>query len=147
MVRSNPAALALTRGTDLATVAELLGHKDLNTTRGYLHLVDTRRRDAVRRLAVTVPEDVLDGVGKEPRDAAALSSMKEAVPKVLESPATPEAQHLDDQYRLGDNLDPKEPVTDNPGPTKTTHALLDVGCVREGSRCLALVDARCWSPT
>jgi hypothetical protein len=58
-LRHTAATLALTMGTDLATVAELLRHSDLNTTRRYLHLVDTRRRDAVRRLSVTVPEEVL----------------------------------------------------------------------------------------
>lgn len=62
-LRHSAATLALTMGTDLATVAELLRHEDLNTTRRYLHLVDTRRREAVRRLAVTVPEGVLPAVG------------------------------------------------------------------------------------
>jgi site-specific recombinase XerD len=61
-LRHTAATLALTMGTDLATVAELLRHSDLNTTRRYLHLVDTRRRDAVRRLSITVPEEVLRNV-------------------------------------------------------------------------------------
>jgi integrase/recombinase XerC len=54
-LRHSCATLALTLGTDLSTVAELLRHSDLNTTRRYLHLVDERRREAVRRLAVAVP--------------------------------------------------------------------------------------------
>jgi integrase/recombinase XerC len=100
-LRHSAATLALTMGTDLATVAELLRHRDLNTTRGYLHLVDTRRREAVHRLAVTVPQDVLEAV-----EAAARASVpvpppaNETVPQVSESPATPHRENLDDQYRL-----------------------------------------------
>jgi len=100
-LRHSAATLALTTGTDLATVAELLRHSDLNTTRGYLHLVDTRRREAVHRLAVTVPQDVLDAVGTEsPAFAPALILAKEPAPVTLESPATPRPEDLDDQYRL-----------------------------------------------
>ena len=41
-LRHSAATLALTTGSDLSTVAELLRHSDLNTTRRYLHLVDER---------------------------------------------------------------------------------------------------------
>lgn len=100
-LRHSVATLALTTGTDLATVAELLRHKDLNTTRGYLHLVDTRRREAVHRLAVTVPQDVLDAVGREaPAFATAPMLAKEPAPATRESPATPRTENLDDQYRM-----------------------------------------------
>lgn len=58
-LRHTAATLILTADTDLATVGELLRHSDLNTTRVYLHLVDTRRREAVRRLEGTVPTSVL----------------------------------------------------------------------------------------
>ncbi|MBI5515243.1 MAG: tyrosine-type recombinase/integrase [Deltaproteobacteria bacterium] len=58
-LRHTAATLTLTAGTDLATVGELLRHSDLNTTRVYLHLVDTRRREAVRRLEATIPASVL----------------------------------------------------------------------------------------
>lgn len=100
-LRHSAATLALTTGTDLATVAELLRHRDLNTTRGYLHLVDTRRREAVRRLAVTVPPDVLDAVGRESfASPLTQDSAKEPVPTKPETPTSLRNETLDDQYRL-----------------------------------------------
>ena len=100
-LRHSAATLALTMGTDLATVAELLRHTDLNTTRGYLHLVDTRRREAVHRLAVSVPQDVLDAVGEKPPAFAPVPmSANELAPATLESPPSRRAEDLDDQYRL-----------------------------------------------
>lgn len=71
-LRHTAATLTLTAGTDLATVGELLRHSDLNTTRVYLHLVDTRRREAVHRLEGTVPVSVLSPAKRTtptPRDA------------------------------------------------------------------------------
>lgn len=59
VLRHSAATLALTMGSDVSTVAELLRHSDLNVTRRYLHLVDTRRREAVRLLGATIPRDVL----------------------------------------------------------------------------------------
>lgn len=100
-LRHSAATLALTTGTDLATVAELLRHTDLNTTRGYLHLVDTRRREAVHRLAVTVPQDVLDAVA--PALSASVTASLPANESLLaapESPTTLGDQTLDGQYRL-----------------------------------------------
>lgn len=67
--RHSAATLALTMGTDLATVGELLRHSDLNTTRRYLHLVDARRREAVGKLAATVPADLLGCLGRAPAEA------------------------------------------------------------------------------
>lgn len=58
-LRHTTATLALTMGSDLSTVADLLRHTDLNTTRRYLHLVDERRREAVRRLGSCIPEELL----------------------------------------------------------------------------------------
>ncbi|MDD2786013.1 MAG: tyrosine-type recombinase/integrase [Patescibacteria group bacterium] len=58
-LRHTTATLALTMGSDLSTVADLLRHSDLNTTRRYLHLVDERRREAVRRLGSCVPQEIL----------------------------------------------------------------------------------------
>lgn len=61
--RHSAATLALGFGVDLATVADLLRHSDVNVTRRYyLHLVDERRRGAVERLATTVPAEVLPTV-------------------------------------------------------------------------------------
>ncbi len=58
-LRHTTATLALTMGADLSTVADLLRHADLNVTRRYLHLVDERRREAVRRLALGIPEGLV----------------------------------------------------------------------------------------
>ena len=54
-LRHSAATLALTMGVDVSTVAEILRHSDLNTTRGYLGLVDARRRDAIQKLAIAIP--------------------------------------------------------------------------------------------
>ncbi|MBL8679842.1 MAG: tyrosine-type recombinase/integrase [Myxococcales bacterium] len=58
-MRHSAATLALYLGTDLINVAGLLRHTDLNTTRGYISLIDTQRREAVRRLATTIPDELL----------------------------------------------------------------------------------------
>lgn len=58
-LRHGTATISLTLGIDISTVAELLRHSNLNTTRRYAHLVDVRRRDAVNRLAATIPPAVL----------------------------------------------------------------------------------------
>ncbi|TAK32765.1 MAG: hypothetical protein EPO40_01685 [Myxococcaceae bacterium] len=106
-LRHSAATFALMAGIDLATVAELLRHSDLNTTRGYVHLIDVRRREAVRRLAPTVPQDVLDAITAEsPANASALSPAEESVPAQPEAPTTPRAEDLDDQYRLVAEISP-----------------------------------------
>lgn len=58
-LRHTAGTQALMEGSDLATVAELLRHVRLETTRKYLHFVDTRRRDAVAKLSSGVPIEVL----------------------------------------------------------------------------------------
>lgn len=68
--RHSAATLALTMGSDLSTVAELLRHSDLNTTRRYLHLVDERRREAVRRLAAAIPPELVPGPALPASDPA-----------------------------------------------------------------------------
>lgn len=69
--RHSVATLALTMGTDLATVGELLRHADLNSTRRYLGLIDLRRREAVGKLAVAVPAELVDELSSaEPSDEA-----------------------------------------------------------------------------
>lgn len=93
------ATLELQAGTDLATLAEMLGHSDINTTARYLHWIDTRRREAVRKLAFTVPPDVLPAVSS-PGD----SFQKVETPPLLEDSqeavSTPPIQ-LDDQDGFG----------------------------------------------
>jgi hypothetical protein len=65
-LRHGTATISLTLGIDISTVAELLRHSNLNTTRRYAHLVDVRRRDAVNRLGATIPPAVLPPSIREP---------------------------------------------------------------------------------
>jgi integrase/recombinase XerC len=90
--RHTTATLALTLGADLSTVGDLLRHSDLNTTRRYLHLVDERRREAVGRLAVAIPAELLHERRNEPEaPSAGPQSNVRALPWPLD------AQHgLDD---------------------------------------------------
>ena len=97
--RHSFATLELMAGTDLATVAELLGHSDLNNTRRYLHFVDTRRREAVRRLAYTVPETVLPV--EADADVPVRSIAERGLPPVPEGASTSPPKELDGQYGLG----------------------------------------------
>jgi site-specific recombinase XerD len=94
-LRHTAATLTLTAGTDLATVGELLRHSDLNTTRVYLHLVDTRRREAVRRLEGTVPASVL-----HPANPTPLAPQPAGLPKPLEPLDSLRKLGLDDQCGL-----------------------------------------------
>lgn len=94
-LRHTAATLTLTAGTDLATVAELLRHRDVNTTRRYLHLIDTRRREAVRRLAGTVPVAVLPVLAPPAPDVPGVGL---AVDR--EGPRSSARPELDDQRGL-----------------------------------------------
>jgi integrase/recombinase XerC len=103
--RHSAATLALTTGADLSTVAELLRHSDLNTTRRYLHLVDERRREAVRRLAIAIP---LELVPSTATISAKSSHPSEVMPARFQ--AATENLHrsensLDAQHDLDANLD------------------------------------------
>ncbi len=97
-LRHTAATLTLMAGTDLSTVAELLRHRNVNTTRRYLHLVDTRRREAVRRLEGTVPTTILPAANSTtpgtPQRATA------SLPKPQKSPVFPRPIDLDDQQGL-----------------------------------------------
>lgn len=53
--RHSVATLALMRGADISTIGDLLRHSNLNTTRRYLRLVDTRKRQVVELLSDLVP--------------------------------------------------------------------------------------------
>ncbi len=131
-LRHTTATLALTMGTDLATVGELLRHSDLNSTRRYLHLVDTRRREAVTRLATTVPQEVLLGLSpKSTRDPTATSSQPTLAESTKPRESSPEIP-LDDQYGLVAVSPPPETSTT---ATNTTRS-------HQGARC-RWISARC----
>ena len=97
-LRHTAATLTLTAGTDLSTVAELLRHRNVNTTRRYLHLVDTRRREAVRRLEGTIPTTILPCADSTTPNA--LSATAVPLPEPHEAPVSPGRIDLDDQQGL-----------------------------------------------
>lgn len=94
------ATLELRAGTDLATLAELLGHSDINTTARYLHWIDTRRREAVRKLAFTVPQDVLSPAS--PRSESLQKDESPTRPEDSQGAASSPPIRLDDQDGLDD---------------------------------------------
>lgn len=56
--RHSAATLALSQGTDVVTVSQILRHASINTTMLYLHLGDGDRRKAIGRLGVLVPSEL-----------------------------------------------------------------------------------------
>ncbi|MBI5511444.1 MAG: tyrosine-type recombinase/integrase [Deltaproteobacteria bacterium] len=141
-LRHTAATLTLTAGTDLSTVAELLRHSDVNTTRRYLHLVDTRRREAVRRLEGTVPAAIL------PVPSATTTNMPRGtlttLPNPREASVSPGPFDLDDQHGMGDIFDTKQPVPVGPDSAFTSRTSLGARCVAVGALCVP-VGARCRS--
>ncbi len=79
-------------------MAELLRHSDVNTTRRYLHLVDTRRREAVRRLEGTVPAAILPAPSLTPTNTQRSAPTTLLNPR--EAPVSPGPFDLDDQHGL-----------------------------------------------
>lgn len=100
-MRHSWATIALTLGIDLATIADQLGHEDVNTTRKYyMHLVDERRRQAVRKLEIAIPPELRGGStpASERVSAAPGDPMRTARPL----PSKP----LDVQHGLDDGAEP-----------------------------------------
>lgn len=141
-LRHTAATLTLTAGTDLSTVAELLRHSDVNTTRRYLHLVDTRRREAVRRLENTVPAAVLPAV-----TATGTTSAKSAAPTrpgPREGLVSPRHSDLDDQYGLVAQFQPNSATN-----TNTTRSSVGARCRSSSALCsVAFVgEVPCFAPS
>lgn len=63
----------LVRGAALDAVADVLGHRSLETTRIYSHLVDVRARQAINDAGARIPRDVLAEHAHPPIDAEALT--------------------------------------------------------------------------
>jgi len=59
-LRHSMATLSLELGGDIATISEILRHSSVAITQRYLHGLDGRRRDVVRRLASTIPREIID---------------------------------------------------------------------------------------
>lgn len=97
-LRHTTATLAILGGADLSAVADLLRHDDLNTTRRYLHLVDERRRDAVRRIASSVPPELLAGKAPDTETSPEIGKCMPGSSKNDED----KPDIVDVQYGLGD---------------------------------------------
>ncbi|MDP3177671.1 MAG: tyrosine-type recombinase/integrase [Spirochaetaceae bacterium] len=80
-------------GAPLSSVSEMLGHASIATTQWYIHLSDTHRREAVRRIEGTVPTSVLPSRLIEETTNATRSETPEA-------PASPPRPGLDDECGL-----------------------------------------------
>lgn len=80
-------------GAPLSSVSEMLGHASIATTQWYIHLSDTHRREAVRRIEGTVPAAVL------PR-APAPPAAKDTLLNLPEVPLFPAQNELDDECGL-----------------------------------------------
>ncbi len=99
-LRHTMATLGLYFGSDLATVGELLRHSSLDTTRRYVHLLDERRREAVARLAKTIPLSVLPAIPMASHDR-----MEPLRPELDDEPRPMEdriEKVVDDQRTLDD---------------------------------------------
>ena len=51
------AVLLLNSGTDIYTVSKLLGHRELQTTQIYAHLLDEKKQQAVSNISNLFKED------------------------------------------------------------------------------------------
>jgi site-specific recombinase XerD len=88
-LRHSMATISLELGTDIGTISEILRHSSVQITQRYIHCLSARRRDAVRRLASTIPRSIVTG------------SVPSADGSVLEKPITPQ-NDIDVQGVWGD---------------------------------------------
>lgn len=119
--RHSAATLAIMAGGDVSAVGELLRHADLNTTRRYLHLVDTRRRQVVTLLSAAIPPELTPPIPAEPhphvrsvdRPAVAVtaSSVLGQVEPISE-PWTENVSPANDALDAQDDLDDVTPLHD-----------------------------------
>lgn len=104
-LRHTAGALLFSLGADLGTVAEMLRHSDLNTTRRYTRLVDERRRDAVPRLEVTIPKEILPitgspaGTGLSQNTDAPVREVATDVSSPPTSPVAPDSLDVENDLR------------------------------------------------
>jgi hypothetical protein len=66
------ATLSLELGTDIGTISEILRHSSVAITQRYIHCLDGRRRDAMRRLARTIPTEIVSRLGLPANDGEIL---------------------------------------------------------------------------
>jgi site-specific recombinase XerD len=75
-LRHSMATISLELGADIGTISEILRHSSVAITQRYLHCLDGRRRDAVRRLATTIPREVISE-GATPVDGSIFFSISD----------------------------------------------------------------------
>jgi site-specific recombinase XerD len=80
-------------GAPLSSVSEMLGHASIATTQWYIHLSDTHRREAVRRIEGTVPASILP-------TASAPTLAKDTLLNLPEATPFPAQNDLDDECGL-----------------------------------------------
>lgn len=89
---------SLAMEADLQAVATLCGHADVSTTLRYAHLVNPRLRETVRRIARTIPKDVLPSPEELPALPFDIPGM---APNALDSAGIdPSTNPLDDECRF-----------------------------------------------
>jgi integrase len=59
-LRHSMATFSLELGGDITTISEILRHSSVAITQRYLHGLDGRRREVVRRLASTIHREIFD---------------------------------------------------------------------------------------
>jgi integrase/recombinase XerC len=77
--RHSVATIGLSQGTDIVVISRLLRHARLATTMRYVHLLGSERREAVDRLGVLVPLELVAGavVASPPADASPAENRQE----------------------------------------------------------------------
>ena len=60
-------------GVDIATIQELMGHKDITTTKRYLHPSPKHKKEAVERLKFSPIDTYLDTNSNSGADASAVT--------------------------------------------------------------------------
>jgi hypothetical protein len=83
------ATLSLELGTDIGTISEILRHSSVAVTQRYIHCYDGRRREAVRRLARTIPRAIFAAAEPTAND---VPSVPHGYPQKV----------IDDQWQLED---------------------------------------------
>ncbi len=68
-LRHSMATISLELGTDIGTISEILRHSSVLITQRYIHCLSARRRDAVRRLASTIPRSIVTGSAPSASDS------------------------------------------------------------------------------